>query len=146
MASQKSKASQKITSELPSIPDKIYFPIGEVARLCELKPHVLRYWQQEFTQLKPVKRRGNRRYYQKKDVNLVRQIRDLLYLRGFTIEGARQQLDTRPRKLLQDTPSLVTNAAEPLSASVVKPALQMSKKPVDSAIANLEALLEEIGN
>ncbi|HLR18212.1 MAG TPA: MerR family transcriptional regulator [Alcanivoracaceae bacterium] len=77
---------------LPEIPDKRYFTIGEVGELCDLKPHVLRYWEQEFSQLKPVKRRGNRRYYQREDVLLVRQIRTLLYDQGFTIEGARQQL------------------------------------------------------
>ena len=78
--------------ELPSIPDKLYFTIGEVAKLCALAPHVLRYWEQEFSQLSPTKRRGNRRYYQRKDVLMIRQIRNLLYERGFTIEGARQQL------------------------------------------------------
>lgn len=145
MASQKSKASQKITSDLPSIPDKIYFPIGEVARLCELKPHVLRYWEQEFSQLKPVKRRGNRRYYQKKDVDLVRQIRDLLYLRGFTIEGARQQLDIRPGKTVPESPAVVSQSPSSISAAVSETGARATKKPVDSAIANLEALLEEIG-
>lgn len=79
-------------SELPLIPDKLYFSIGEVARLCQVKAHVLRYWEQEFLQLSPVKRRGNRRYYQRKDVLLVRKIKDLLYVQGFTIEGARAQL------------------------------------------------------
>ncbi len=78
--------------ELPPIPEKLYFTIGEVAKLCALAPHVLRYWEQEFSQLSPSKRRGNRRYYQRKDVLMVRQIRNLLYERGFTIEGARQQL------------------------------------------------------
>jgi len=79
-------------SELPVIPSKRYFTIGEVSELCGVKPHVLRYWEQEFTQLKPVKRRGNRRYYQRHDVILIRQIRSLLYDQGFTIGGARQQL------------------------------------------------------
>ncbi|MCW8933964.1 MAG: MerR family transcriptional regulator [Gammaproteobacteria bacterium] len=78
--------------ELPVIPSKRYFTIGEVSELCGVKPHVLRYWEQEFTQLKPVKRRGNRRYYQRHDVILIRQIRSLLYDQGFTIGGARQQL------------------------------------------------------
>ncbi len=77
---------------LPPIPDKRYFTIGEVSELCDVKPHVLRYWEQEFPQLKPAKRRGNRRYYQRHDVMMVRQIRNLLYDRGFTISGARQQL------------------------------------------------------
>jgi DNA-binding transcriptional MerR regulator len=80
------------TSDLPSIPAKRYFTIGEVSELCGVKPHVLRYWEQEFTQLKPVKRRGNRRYYQHHEVLLVRRIRGLLYEQGFTISGARNQL------------------------------------------------------
>ena len=79
-------------SELPSIPGKRYFTIGEVSDLCAVKPHVLRYWEQEFPQLKPLKRRGNRRYYQRHDVILIRQIRSLLYEQGFTIGGARQRL------------------------------------------------------
>ncbi len=79
-------------SELPAIPGKRYFTIGEVSELCGVKPHVLRYWEQEFEQLKPVKRRGNRRYYQRHDVLMIRQIRSLLYEQGFTIGGARQQL------------------------------------------------------
>ncbi len=79
-------------NELPPIPAKRYFTIGEVAELCAVKPHVLRYWEQEFPQLKPVKRRGNRRYYQHQDVLMIRQIRTLLYEDGFTIGGARQRL------------------------------------------------------
>ncbi|MCF6217974.1 MAG: MerR family transcriptional regulator [Gammaproteobacteria bacterium] len=79
-------------SELPVIPGKRYFTIGEVSELCGVKPHVLRYWEQEFDQLEPVKRRGNRRYYQRHDVLIIRQIRGLLYEQGFTIGGARQQL------------------------------------------------------
>ncbi len=80
------------TEGLPAIPGKRYFTIGEVSELCGVKPHVLRYWEQEFPQLKPVKRRGNRRYYQRHDVLMIRQIRSLLYEQGFTIGGARQQL------------------------------------------------------
>ena len=79
-------------NELPVIPGKRYFTIGEVSELCAVKPHVLRYWEQEFPQLKPIKRRGNRRYYQRQDVILIRQIRRLLYEHGFTIGGARQKL------------------------------------------------------
>ena len=79
-------------NELPVIPNKRYFTIGEVSDLCEVKPHVLRYWEQEFPDLKPVKRRGNRRYYQRHDVVLIRQIRGLLYQEGYTIGGARQHL------------------------------------------------------
>ena len=78
--------------ELPPIPGKRYFTIGEVSNLCNVKPHVLRYWEQEFPQLKPVKRRGNRRYYQRQDVLTIRQIRSLLYDQGFTIGGARQRM------------------------------------------------------
>jgi DNA-binding transcriptional MerR regulator len=80
---------------LPPIPAKRYFTIGEVSELCGVKPHVLRYWEQEFTQLKPVKRRGNRRYYQHHEVLLIRRIRELLYEQGFTISGARNKLDNR---------------------------------------------------
>ncbi|HOY86211.1 MAG: MerR family transcriptional regulator [Methylotenera sp.] len=79
--------------QLPAIPAKRYFTIGEVSELCGVKPHVLRYWEQEFTQLKPVKRRGNRRYYQHHEVLLIRRIRELLYEQGFTISGARLRLD-----------------------------------------------------
>jgi DNA-binding transcriptional MerR regulator len=79
--------------ELPVIPGKRYFTIGEVSELCNVKPHVLRYWEQEFPQLKPVKRRGNRRYYQRQDVITIRQIRSLLYDQGFTIGGARQKME-----------------------------------------------------
>lgn len=80
---------------LPPIPAKRYFTIGEVSELCGVKPHVLRYWEQEFTQLKPVKRRGNRRYYQHHEVLLIRRIRELLYEQGFTISGARNKLELR---------------------------------------------------
>lgn len=86
--------SELITKlQLPPIPAKRYFTIGEVSELCGVKPHVLRYWEQEFTQLKPVKRRGNRRYYQHHEVLLIRRIRELLYEQGFTISGARHRLD-----------------------------------------------------
>jgi DNA-binding transcriptional MerR regulator len=81
------------TTDLPAIPAKRYFTIGEVSELCGVKPHVLRYWEQEFTQLKPLKRRGNRRYYQHHEVLLIRRIRELLYEHGFTINGARNRLD-----------------------------------------------------
>jgi DNA-binding transcriptional MerR regulator len=85
--------SPGLKSQLPPIPAKRYFTIGEVSDLCGVKPHVLRYWEQEFTQLKPVKRRGNRRYYQHHEVLLIRRIRELLYDQGFTISGARNQLE-----------------------------------------------------
>jgi DNA-binding transcriptional MerR regulator len=107
-------------SSLPPIPGKRYFTIGEAAQLCGVKPHVLRYWEQEFPQLKPSKRRGNRRYYQGKDVGLIRQIRKLLYEDGFTIEGARAQLgqslqessatnDVVIKKLIADLEQLLQN-------------------------------------
>lgn len=85
-------APEVSSDQLPPIPAKRYFTIGEVSDLCAVKPHVLRYWEQEFTQLKPVKRRGNRRYYQHHEVLLIRRIRDLLYQEGFTISGARNKL------------------------------------------------------
>jgi DNA-binding transcriptional MerR regulator len=98
--------------QLPPIPAKRYFTIGEVSELCAVKPHVLRYWEQEFTQLKPVKRRGNRRYYQHHEVLLIRRIRELLYDEGFTINGARNQLDTN-----LGVPARVSAAAATASAA-----------------------------
>ncbi len=101
--------------DLPPIPAKRYFTIGEVSELCGVKPHVLRYWEQEFTQLRPVKRRGNRRYYQHHEVLLVRRIRELLYQEGFTISGARNRLDEphAPRHDTHEIPS--SSMATPLS-------------------------------
>ena len=96
------RAAKPLLAPLPPIPAKRYFTIGEVSELCGVKPHVLRYWEQEFTQLKPVKRRGNRRYYQHHEVLLIRRIRELLYEQGFTISGARNKLDTR--QLVSDIP------------------------------------------
>ena len=90
---------------LPPIPAKRYFTIGEVSELCGVKPHVLRYWEQEFTQLKPVKRRGNRRYYQHHEVLLIRRIRQLLYEEGFTISGARHRLDQAVEQATKNTAS-----------------------------------------
>jgi DNA-binding transcriptional MerR regulator len=88
------RMQRSANAELPPIPAKRYFTIGEVSDLCAVKPHVLRYWEQEFAQLKPVKRRGNRRYYQHHEVLLIRRIRDLLYEQGFTINGARHRLES----------------------------------------------------
>ena len=88
------EGSYDTNGALPAIPAKRYFTIGEVSELCAVKPHVLRYWEQEFTQLKPIKRRGNRRYYQHHEVLLIRRIRSLLYEQGFTINGARNRLET----------------------------------------------------
>lgn len=94
----KKKRIQTKSSDLPPIPDKIYFTIGEVSQLCNLKQHVLRYWEQEFPQLTPSKRRGNRRYYQRGDVLTIREIRTLLYEQGYTIEGARAKLSEESKK------------------------------------------------
>ncbi len=99
---------------LPPIPAKRYFTIGEVSELCGVKPHVLRYWEQEFTQLKPVKRRGNRRYYQHHEVLLIRRIRELLYDQGFTINGARNRLDeavAEPARPAKQAPAVAGESA-----------------------------------
>ncbi len=106
-------------ADLPPIPAKRYFTIGEVSDLCAVKPHVLRYWEQEFAQLKPVKRRGNRRYYQHHEVLLIRRIRDLLYEQGFTINGARHRLDSEaiePRAAARPAQSM-TSVAVPVPPS-----------------------------
>ena len=119
---------------LPPIPAKRYFTIGEVSELCAVKPHVLRYWEQEFSQLKPVKRRGNRRYYQHHEVLLIRRIRDLLYEQGFTINGARHRLDSEiaePRA-----------AARATSSSTLTATVSLSNQPLDAAALRQE--LEEI--
>jgi DNA-binding transcriptional MerR regulator len=107
---------EKVTpsSDLAPIPAKRYFTIGEVSQLCSVKPHVLRYWEQEFTQLRPVKRRGNRRYYQHHEVMLVRRIRELLYEQGFTIHGARSRLGQG----VAEAVALVHGSAVPFSSSV----------------------------
>ena len=104
---------------LPSIPAKRYFTIGEVSELCGVKPHVLRYWEQEFTQLKPVKRRGNRRYYQHHEVLLIRRIRELLYEQGFTISGARNKLDTRMANGTGDPLTDLATGLAPLEIDMV---------------------------
>ena len=122
-------------SELPAIPGKRYFTIGEVSDLCAVKPHVLRYWEQEFTQLKPIKRRGNRRYYQHHEVLLIRRIRELLYEQGFTINGARNRLDG------------VANGSSPRSRadrSAVGAAQQTSNEAANNAFGNLRTELESI--
>jgi DNA-binding transcriptional MerR regulator len=117
-------------ADLPPIPAKRYFTIGEVSDLCAVKPHVLRYWEQEFAQLKPVKRRGNRRYYQHHEVLLIRRIRDLLYEQGFTINGARHRLESEaaePRAAARSTPSAVNIPAPnspPLDVVTLKDELE----------------------
>ncbi|MFO1272381.1 MAG: MerR family transcriptional regulator [Rubrivivax sp.] len=120
---------------LPAIPAKRYFTIGEVSELCGVKPYVLRYWEQEFTQLKPMKRRGNRRYYQHHEVLLVRRIRELLYDQGFTISGARNRLaeslpgprpnglageEALPEAAVAETPAPAPPAAEPIDAQALR--------------------------
>ncbi|MFC0254492.1 MerR family transcriptional regulator [Massilia consociata] len=105
---------------LPPIPAKRYFTIGEVSDLCGVKPHVLRYWEQEFTQLKPVKRRGNRRYYQHHEVLLIRRIRELLYEQGFTISGARNRLDGRGHAVADEPEVELPPAAPAVDADMVR--------------------------
>jgi DNA-binding transcriptional MerR regulator len=122
--------------DLPPIPAKRYFTIGEVSDLCAVKPHVLRYWEQEFAQLKPVKRRGNRRYYQHHEVLLIRRIRDLLYEQGFTINGARHRLETETAE-----PRAAARAVTSSTATVA-PALPSPPAVLDSAA--LRQALEEI--
>ncbi|HTQ01210.1 MAG TPA: MerR family transcriptional regulator [Casimicrobiaceae bacterium] len=112
---------RQANSNLPPIPAKRYFTIGEVSELCAVKPHVLRYWEQEFAQLKPVKRRGNRRYYQHHEVLLIRRIRDLLYEQGFTINGARHRLESEtaePRAAARATTNSATVVALPPDAAL----------------------------
>jgi DNA-binding transcriptional MerR regulator len=116
------KTAAELLAPLPEIPRKRYFAIGEVSDLCAVKPHVLRYWEQEFPQLKPIKRRGNRRYYQIDDVLMVRHIRSLLYEQGFTIGGARQRLKDQPKaerlKSIQPaTPAPAERTAAPTAGS-----------------------------
>ncbi|MFO1299893.1 MAG: MerR family transcriptional regulator [Burkholderiaceae bacterium] len=107
---------------LPPIPAKRYFTIGEVSELCGVKPHVLRYWEQEFTQLRPMKRRGNRRYYQHHEVLLVRRIRELLYEQGFTISGARNRLgDSTQNGKLREPAPIEAGAAETAQVEVPMP-------------------------
>jgi integration host factor alpha subunit len=122
--------ASRVKVDLPPIPAKRYFTIGEVSDLCAVKPHVLRYWEQEFTQLKPVKRRGNRRYYQHHEVLLIRRIRDLLYEQGFTINGARHRLEAE--------------AFEPRTAARAEPATTMAMPANEPASlrAELEAIRE----
>ncbi len=122
---------------MPPIPAKRYFTIGEVSELCGVKPHVLRYWEQEFTQLRPVKRRGNRRYYQHHEVLLIRRIRELLYEQGFTINGARNRLDS---------PGSERGAAEPVEPELQAADVRVSGKPGGTVdvIALRQALLDVI--
>ena len=120
------------SSALPPIPEKRYFTIGEVSKLCCVKPHVLRYWEQEFFQLKPVKRRGNRRYYQLHEVLLIRRIRELLYGQGFTINGARGRLE-------QDMPEPISNTTS--ASSVAELLTPVSLVMLQGEIKNVVSLL-----
>lgn len=122
-----------LKAPLPAIPAKRYFTIGEVSELCGVKPHVLRYWEQEFTQLKPVKRRGNRRYYQHHEVLLIRRIRELLYEQGFTISGARNRLDDH---------QVTENAQPALDANAVKMEAQVPAIDVPALRNELRDLLQ----
>ncbi|MGU7769379.1 MerR family transcriptional regulator [Burkholderia sp. MR1-5-21] len=124
---------------LPPIPAKRYFTIGEVSELCGVKPHVLRYWEQEFTQLRPVKRRGNRRYYQHHEVLLIRRIRELLYEQGFTINGARNRLDS-PGGVRDEAPAAESDA--PVAAETRAPARPAG--PTVDVAALRQALLDVI--
>ncbi|MCO5101599.1 MAG: MerR family transcriptional regulator [Burkholderiaceae bacterium] len=127
---------------LPPIPAKRYFTIGEVSELCGVKPHVLRYWEQEFTQLRPMKRRGNRRYYQHHEVLLVRRIRELLYEQGFTISGARNRLGEAQQAARERDAAAVREDAEATAPVVVEGAATSAIVDVDALRAELEKALE----
>jgi DNA-binding transcriptional MerR regulator len=138
-------ARNEIKIALPAIPAKRYFTIGEVSELCGVKPHVLRYWEQEFTQLKPMKRRGNRRYYQHHEVLLVRRIRELLYEDGFTISGARNRLSELHARGSRNP------LAAPLSEGVTTPVAILpfpeeatARGGVESAAIEVTAIREEL--
>jgi DNA-binding transcriptional MerR regulator len=119
-------------ADLPPIPAKRYFTIGEVSDLCGVKPHVLRYWEQEFTQLKPVKRRGNRRYYQHHEVLLIRRIRELLYEHGFTINGARNRLEEPAGSIARDGHGQKTmTVPQPISPSSIRKELKSILKMLE---------------
>ncbi len=124
------EASGSHKPQLPPIPAKRYFTIGEVSELCGVKPHVLRYWEQEFTQLRPVKRRGNRRYYQHHEVLLIRRIRELLYDQGFTISGARNRLEE-----IANEPSRTVRTQS--SVQTANPALAQLRQELKSVIDQL---------
>lgn len=137
---------------LPAIPSKRYFSIGEVGELCNVKPHVLRYWEQEFEQLSPMKRRGNRRYYQHEEVLMIRQIRSLLYEQGYTISGARAQLQSESKRsvtpaavaLITEEPS--QSSADTLLAYQLKISQNMLNVVIKDMIRELEAVLRMLGN
>jgi DNA-binding transcriptional MerR regulator len=119
------------TTDLPAIPAKRYFTIGEVSELCGVKPHVLRYWEQEFTQLKPLKRRGNRRYYQHHEVLLIRRIRELLYEHGFTINGARNRLEEPMPSRADGNGTKTMSVPQPISPGNIRKELKSILKMLE---------------
>jgi DNA-binding transcriptional MerR regulator len=129
--SKNQKRQKALAFEVPTIPNKIYFTIGEASKLSDLKPHVLRYWETEFTMLTPVKRKGNRRYYTKKDIELILEIKTLLYQDGFTIEGARTALKKKNKKSVQQP----VMASEPV---------QQKDPAIAETVANLKNILNLI--
>ena len=130
--------AQADEAELPPIPAKRYFTIGEVSELCGVKPHVLRYWEQEFTQLKPVKRRGNRRYYQHHEVLLIRRIRELLYEQGFTINGARNRLES---EALEGAGPADASGRDAAASAAPPPGASLSPAEIRQAIEEIRELL-----
>jgi len=130
-------------AELPVIPGKRYFTIGEVSELCLVKPHVLRYWEQEFPQLKPVKRRGNRRYYQHEDVLIIRTIRSLLYEQGYTISGARVQLHDAPARIAAEPEAPAAELQSPSEALLAYQA-QISQNMLNIVIKDMIRELETV--
>lgn len=134
------KSSERVT--LPPIPAKRYFTIGEVSELCAVKPHVLRYWEQEFTQLKPVKRRGNRRYYQHHEVLLIRRIRELLYEQGFTINGARNRLDEGRHHAA--AAAVLEAEAAAAANSIERPALTVDLNTLRGELVEVQHLLAQL--
>ena len=135
-------AEQALNIELPPIPAKRYFTIGEVSEFCGVKPHVLRYWEQEFTQLSPVKRRGNRRYYQHHEVLLIRRIRALLYDDGFTISGARNLLDAKGRLKSEKNKALEGENVEALSSDPLAQESRVEGQALHDELAEIAAILK----
>lgn len=135
-------AEQALNIELPPIPAKRYFTIGEVSELCGVKPHVLRYWEQEFTQLSPVKRRGNRRYYQHHEVLLIRRIRALLYDDGFTISGARNLLDAKGRLKSDKNKAPEGENGEALSNTPLTQDAGVDVQALRNELADISAILK----
>ena len=137
-------------AQLPPIPAKRYFTIGEVSELCGVKPHVLRYWEQEFTQLKPVKRRGNRRYYQHHEVLLIRKIRELLYEQGFTISGARNRLDDvverKDDNRNLDESSLLSARASAAEAALISHQTQFNIASIRQELAEILSLIQPVAS